>query len=378
MAKDLKDILLGNSYVTPGSIGGKIKRYRELRGLTQKELGILCGFSPTTADVRIAQYEKNKKIPREKALKDIALALDLDEYALYDADLTLSEQMYHILFDLEDLHGLHPVKAPIGYQLAFGGATIRKRELKKYEYDSFLEEWYEMRQKCLPEDTDSPETIEEKSKEYALWRGEYPTNLIKEAYERRSDALRMEQLQSEMDALNAKMKSSSELEKIDSAMKTVIPEHKSSFDPIEKESDLIYLVKKLLENGLNIEDASPVRPFEDDEDTFHILSVKTEEFLSDEAKTVLFAELYVALKHLQEMGITIYSRINSRDNELYISYYGDMSQFNCFRNLFHYWNDIKFILERQPYWSDSELDELEQKLRSEITGENDVIYANIK
>ena len=147
---------------------------------------------------------------------------------------------------------------------------------------------------------------------------------------------------------------------------------------IEKESDLIYLVKKLLENGLNIEDASPVRPFENDEDTFHILSVKTEEFLNDEAKTVLFAELYVAMKHLQEMDITIYSRINSRDNELYISYYGDMSQFNCFRNLFHYWNDIKFILERQPYRSDTELDELEQKLRSEIIGENDVIYPNNK
>ena len=53
-----------------------------------------------------------------------------------------------------------------------------------------------------------------------------------------------------------------------------------------------------------------------------------------------------------------------------------MSQFNCFRNLFHYWNDIRFILERQPYWSDPELDELEQKLRSEITGENDVVYSN--
>ncbi len=375
---DLKGLFQGDSFISPGSIGGKIKRYREMRGLTQKELGILCGFTPSTADVRIAQYEKNKKLPREKVLKDMAAALGLEEHALYDADLFYHEQMYHILFDLEDLHGLHPVKGPYGYQLVFGGSTIRKREVKKYEYDSFLEDWYKKRQECLPEESDSQATIDEKVKEYTLWRGEYPLNVIKESADRRDDITRMAQLQAEMDALNAKMKSSSEFERIDSAMKTVIPEHKSSFTPIEKESDLIYLVKKLLENGLNIEDASPVRPFENDEDTFHILSVKTEEFLNDEAKTVLFAELYVAMKHLQEMDITIYSRINSRDNELYISYYGDMSQFNCFRNLFHYWNDIKFILERQPYRSDTELDELEQKLRSEIIGENDVIYPNNK
>ena len=375
---DLKGLFQGDSFISPGSIGGKIKRYREMRGLTQKELGILCGFTPSTADVRIAQYEKNKKLPREKVLKDMAAALGLEEHALYDADLFYHEQMYHILFDLEDLHGLHPVKGPYGYQLVFGGSTIRKREVKKYEYDSFLEDWYKKRQECLPEESDSQATIDEKVKEYTLWRGEYPLNVIKETADRRDDITRMAQLQAEMDALNAKMKSSSEFERIDSAMKTVIPEHKSSFTPIEKESDLIYLVKKLLENGLNIEDASPVRPFENDEDTFHILSVKTEEFLNDEAKTVLFAELYVAMKHLQEMDITIYSRINSRDNELYISYYGDMSQFNCFRNLLHYWNDIKFILERQPYRSDTELDELEQKLRSEIIGENDVIYPNNK
>ena len=330
---DLKGLFQGDSFISPGSIGGKIKRYREMRGLTQKELGILCGFTPSTADVRIAQYEKNKKLPREKVLKDMAAALGLEEHALYDADLFYHEQMYHILFDLEDLHGLHPVKGPYGYQLVFGGSTIRKREVKKYEYDSFLEDWYKKRQECLPEESDSQATIDEKVKEYTLWRGEYPLNVIKETADRRDDITRMAQLQAEMDALNAKMKSSSEFERIDSAMKTVIPEHKSSFTPIEKESDLIYLVKKLLENGLNIEDASPVRPFENDEDTFHILSVKTEEFLNDEAKTVLFAELYVAMKHLQEMDITIYSRINSRDNELYISYYGDMSQFNCFRNL---------------------------------------------
>ena len=111
-------------YVSPGSIGGKIKRIRELRGYTQKQLGIACGFSQTSADVRIAQYEKNKKIPREKVLINIASALGIDDCALYDADMLSYNRMYHALFDLEDFHSLHPVKKNDGYYLEFGGHTI--------------------------------------------------------------------------------------------------------------------------------------------------------------------------------------------------------------------------------------------------------------
>lgn len=58
------------NWVSPGSLGQKIKKIRMLRKYTQKELGVMCGFSFSSADVRIAQYEKNKKIPREKILKD--------------------------------------------------------------------------------------------------------------------------------------------------------------------------------------------------------------------------------------------------------------------------------------------------------------------
>ena len=50
-----------DDYVSPGSIGGKIKRIREHLGLTQKQLGLRCGFSENTADVRIRQYESTKK-----------------------------------------------------------------------------------------------------------------------------------------------------------------------------------------------------------------------------------------------------------------------------------------------------------------------------
>ena len=52
------------------SVGHKIRAIRDLRGMTQKELGIKAGFSAATADVRIRQYESHKMIPKEDKLKE--------------------------------------------------------------------------------------------------------------------------------------------------------------------------------------------------------------------------------------------------------------------------------------------------------------------
>lgn len=51
MAFDIMKLFEDDDYVSPGSIGGKIKRIRELRKYTQKQLGDFCGFSKTSADV---------------------------------------------------------------------------------------------------------------------------------------------------------------------------------------------------------------------------------------------------------------------------------------------------------------------------------------
>ena len=105
---------------------------------TLKELGAMCGFSLSIADVRIAQYEKNKKIPREKILKAMCNALGVGEGALVHADMLSYQEMFYALFDMEDFHGLHPVKKEDGYFLRFGSDSI---------INDFLEEWYKMYQK---------------------------------------------------------------------------------------------------------------------------------------------------------------------------------------------------------------------------------------
>ena len=54
------------------AVGDRIKRVRQFRGLTQKELGKLVGFDEKTADIRIAQYESNTRKPKEELLIKIA------------------------------------------------------------------------------------------------------------------------------------------------------------------------------------------------------------------------------------------------------------------------------------------------------------------
>lgn len=59
---DFAKLFKKSDYVSPGSIGGKIKKWREYRHKTQKDLGLECGFPESSADVRIAQYEKTRRL----------------------------------------------------------------------------------------------------------------------------------------------------------------------------------------------------------------------------------------------------------------------------------------------------------------------------
>ena len=63
------------------AVGDRIKRARNLRGMTQKELGIAIGFEEKSADIRIAQYESNTRTPKEELLRKIAEVLDVN-YAI--------------------------------------------------------------------------------------------------------------------------------------------------------------------------------------------------------------------------------------------------------------------------------------------------------
>lgn len=88
------------------AIGERIRFLRNLRGMTQKYLGMKIGFTEKTAEVRMAQYENGARTPKEKMVADFAHELDVRPQALTVPDIDTDIGLMHTLFTLEDLRGL--------------------------------------------------------------------------------------------------------------------------------------------------------------------------------------------------------------------------------------------------------------------------------
>ena len=84
------------------AVGDRIKRVRNFRGMTQKELGIAVGFDEKSADIRIAQYESNTRTPKEDLLRKIAEVLDVNYRSLYEPTLYAAEDIMYTLFELDE------------------------------------------------------------------------------------------------------------------------------------------------------------------------------------------------------------------------------------------------------------------------------------
>ena len=88
------------------AIGERIRFIRNLRGMTQKFLGLQVGFSERTADIRMAQYESGTRTPKDDLTKALADVLDVSPLALSVPDIDSQLGLMHTLFALEDLYGL--------------------------------------------------------------------------------------------------------------------------------------------------------------------------------------------------------------------------------------------------------------------------------
>lgn len=84
------------------STGENIKRIRNKRGITQKELGIAIGFGEESASPRIAQYETGSRTPRDEILKKIANVLRVDQRNIAIPTGYKEEDMIYRLLVLED------------------------------------------------------------------------------------------------------------------------------------------------------------------------------------------------------------------------------------------------------------------------------------
>jgi transcriptional regulator with XRE-family HTH domain len=88
------------------TIGERIKRIREFRKLTQKEVGLAVGFPENSAAIRIAQYESNTRVPKKETIHELARVLNCYYVAIYDgSDLGFAERTMQHFFWLEELLG---------------------------------------------------------------------------------------------------------------------------------------------------------------------------------------------------------------------------------------------------------------------------------
>ena len=88
------------------AIGERIRFIRNLRGMTQKFLGIQAGFPEKSADVRLAQYETGTRTPKADMTATLANILDVSPLALSVPDIDSYIGLMHTLFTLEDRYGL--------------------------------------------------------------------------------------------------------------------------------------------------------------------------------------------------------------------------------------------------------------------------------
>ena len=87
-------------------LGQRIRFFRILRGMTQKQLGKLMGYTDDTADIRISQYESESRKPTGDTIDLFAKALHISPYAMCIHSFHCLEEIMHTLFALEDMYGL--------------------------------------------------------------------------------------------------------------------------------------------------------------------------------------------------------------------------------------------------------------------------------
>lgn len=144
------------------AIGERIRFIRNLRGMTQKWLGMAIGFDEKTADVRLAQYESGTRTPKETVTKALAQILEVRPEALTVPDIDTYIGLMHTLFTLEDVYGLKINNLD-------GEICLTLDKTKGTTYATMYDMFHAWQQQAA-----KLETGEITKEEYDQWRYHYP------------------------------------------------------------------------------------------------------------------------------------------------------------------------------------------------------------
>lgn len=129
-------------------IGCLIRKFRKIKNLTQKQVGNMLNSS----DVRIRQYELGLRKPKEKILKDISDALEINHEYLSNPTYPYSKKdIIEILFKAEDTISISTINNGIVF--------------KDIEMSKMISDWKIMQEKL--------NNGEISMLEYDLWKATY-------------------------------------------------------------------------------------------------------------------------------------------------------------------------------------------------------------
>ncbi len=151
-------------------LGARIRKIRMFRNITQKELGRRLGYGENSADVRIAQYERGQRTPKQETLIRIAEILEVDVRNFLSPGIATLDELMETLFWMdEENRGLFHLFLLNDSESEMAGITIRDKKTMSY-----LQEWMGKKQKL----GDGRITEEE----YLEWKLHWPEDKRKTEY----------------------------------------------------------------------------------------------------------------------------------------------------------------------------------------------------
>ena len=151
------------------AVGRRIRYFRLRKNMTQKELGLLLGFSEKTAEVRVNQYENEYRLPKEDTLEKLGKIFHVAPDVFKVPNIDTVAGVMQTFFALEDFHGVRVAQMDNKLVLVVNDGGL---ESQQHFNHTVLKEWLRQRL-ALEEGKLSKE-------EYDAWRYNYTEKNVEE------------------------------------------------------------------------------------------------------------------------------------------------------------------------------------------------------
>ena len=146
------------------AFGERIRKFRNMIGMTQQELGTKLGFSEKSAVIRVGQYENENRKPKQDMINNMAYIFDVASESITVPDIDNYIGLMHTLFALEDRYGLTVTM--------LDGQICLKQDINHSNYNRSLaddlQSWYDKKSKLT-----SGSIL---ASEYDHWRYNFPAD----------------------------------------------------------------------------------------------------------------------------------------------------------------------------------------------------------